>query len=139
VSGGGRNVSGVWYGRWSSNDPFIYPNSFIAVLEEVAGAVDGSISETDPQGGEPLRATVSGGRSGTQIHWIKQYDGGRLTHAVYYAGTVNEDATEISGAWRIDQWTGGFAMRREKFSIEELEEDREIVLTIGRGGGPARD
>jgi hypothetical protein len=134
VSGDGRDVSGVWYGRWSSNDPFIYPNSFIAVLEEVAGAVDGSISETDPEGPEPLRATVSGGRSGAQIHWIKQYDGGRLTHAVYYAGTVNEDATEISGGWRIDQWSGSFAMRREKFSIEELEEDREIVLTPGDSG-----
>jgi hypothetical protein len=131
VSGDGRDVSGVWYGRWNSNDPFIYPNSFIAVLEESGGAVDGTVSEPDPEGSEPLRATVSGGRAGAQIHWIKQYAGGRLSHAVYYAGTVNEDATEISGGWRLEHWSGSFAMRREKFSIEELEEEQEIVLTGG--------
>ncbi|MBC9031971.1 hypothetical protein IAG41_06165 [Sphingomonas sp. JC676] len=133
MSGDGRDVSGVWYGRWSSTDPFVDPNSFIAVLEEMGGAVDGSISETDPEAPEPLRATVSGARTGAQIHWIKQYEG-RWTHAVYYAGTVNDDATEISGGWRLDQWSGSFAMRREKFSIEELEADREIVLVIGPGG-----
>lgn len=132
MSGNPRDVTGVWYGRWSSNDPFVYPNSFIAVLEELAGAIDGSVSETDPEGPEPLRATVSGGRSGAQIHWIKQYDSGRLSHAVYYAGTVNHDATEISGGWRLEQWSGSFAMRREKFSIEELEEDRVIEIPAGR-------
>jgi len=131
VSGDPRDVSGVWYGRWSSDDPLVYPNGFIAVLEEVAGSVDGSVSETNPEGPEPLHATVSGGRSGAQIHWIKQYEG-RWCHAVYYAGTVNHDATEISGGWRLEQWSGSFAMRREKFSIEELEEDRVIEILVPR-------
>ena len=134
MSGDGRDVSGVWYGRWSSDDPMVYPNSFIAVLDEIGGAVDGTVSETDPEGAAPLRATISGGRSGAQIHWIKQYDSGRLSHAVYYAGTVNEDATEISGGWRLEHWSGSFAMRREKFTTEELEADREIVLTYGDSG-----
>lgn len=132
MTGDGRDVSGVWFGRWSSEDPFIHPNSFIAVLEEMGGAVDGSVSETDPEGSEHLRATISGGRSGAQIHWIKRYDGGRLSHAVYYAGTVNEDATEISGGWRLEHWSGGFAMRREKFTIEELEADRNVEIIAPR-------
>lgn len=134
MSGDGRDVSGIWYGRWSSNDPLVYPNSFIAVLEEVGGAIDGSVSEPDPHGLAPLRATVHGGRSGAQIHWIKQYDGGRLSHSVYYAGTVNGDATEISGGWRLAHWSGGFSMRREKFSIEELDEERHVLVEPGRGG-----
>jgi hypothetical protein len=134
VSGSDSNVSGVWYGRWSSTDPDVYPNSFIAVLEEAAGAVDGTVSEPDPDGSQPLRALVSGGRSGAQIHWITQYDGEKLAHAVYYAGLVNGEATEINGGWRLEHWSGSFTMRREKFSIEELEEDREIVLTPDDSG-----
>ncbi|MET0309460.1 MAG: hypothetical protein ABW023_12205 [Sphingomonas sp.] len=131
MSGGGGDVSGVWYGRWNSTDPDVYPNSFIAVLEEAGGAVDGSVSEPDLHGSAPLNAKISGGRSGAQIHWIKQYDGGRLSHAVYYAGLVNDDATEISGGWRLEHWSGSFTMQREKFSIEELEGEQEIVLTSG--------
>jgi hypothetical protein len=135
VSGDGRDVSGVWFGHWSSNDPLVEPGSFIAVLEELAGAVDGSVSEPDPHGAEPLRAILRGGRSGAQIHWIKQYDGGRLSHSVYYAGTVNGDATEISGGWRLAHWSGGFSMRREKFSVAELEEERGVLVGPGRDRG----
>jgi hypothetical protein len=134
VSGEGHDVSGVWYGRWNSTDPDVRPGSFIAVLEETGGAVDGSVSEPDPDGGAPINAAISGGRSGAQIHWIKQYDGRKLAHAVYYAGMVNADATEIGGGWRLEVWSGSFTMQREKFSIEELEDDREIVLTKGDSG-----
>jgi hypothetical protein len=134
VSGDSQDVSGVWYGRWTSEDPFIAPNSFIAVLEEAASAVDGTVSEVDDHG--HFRASVSGARTGSQIQWIKQYDGGGRDHAVYYAGLVNQDATQITGGWRLEHWSGGFAMQREKFSIDELEDEQVIEIVGGSGGWP---
>jgi hypothetical protein len=124
-----RDVSGVWYGSWSSEDPNIDPSGFIALLEESGGTVGGSISEPDPYSGETLRAFVSGSRSGAQISWTKQYDGeGPLAHSVHYSGAVNGDATEITGRWMLERHSGSFTMQREKFTAEELEEREEIEL-----------
>lgn len=45
-----RDLSGVWYGRYVSSVD-AQDNGFIALLEETAGVVPGSISERDGQGG----------------------------------------------------------------------------------------
>lgn len=125
----GESVTGVWYGRWASDDGWVPPNRFIALLEEQAGGIEGTVSEPDVEGGVPIHATLRGARSGAAIHWTKQYDGaGRLAHAVDYAGKVHDDATRITGTWRFSRYSGTFVMEREIFSAEELAE--EIALAV---------
>ncbi|WP_010542928.1 hypothetical protein [Sphingomonas elodea] len=125
----GNSVTGVWYGRWASDDGAVEPNRFIALLEEQGGAISGTVSEPDRGGGPPVHATLRGARSGGAIHWIKQYDGaGPFAHAVHYSGEVRDDATRIAGTWQFAHYSGAFVMERETFSAEELAE--EIVLEV---------
>ena len=127
-----KDVSGVWYGSWDATSPDVTPNRFIAHLHERGGSVTGTVSEPDRVGiTDILTSDVSGRRSGTAIDWTKQYDGsGRLAHAVHYSGRVDEAATRISGDWRFDGYTGSFAMERELFDADELDEENEIVLDL---------
>lgn len=128
----GESVTGVWYGRWASDTAWVTPNRFIALLDEVAGRISGTVSEPDLQGGMPLHAMLRGARSGGAIHWVKQYDGaGRLAHAVHYAGNVREDATRITGTWRFSTYSGTFEMERERFSVEELSEEILLEVPVG--------
>lgn len=122
-----RDVSGVWYGRYVSSVD-AQNNGFIALLDEAGGVFSGSISEADGRGGL-RRAIVAGRRSGSGIHFVKQYQG-RWNHAVFYEGSVDDQGTEASGSWKVDDVHGGFAMQREKFSAEALEEEREEELKI---------
>jgi hypothetical protein len=61
-----------------------------------------------------ISATLQGRRDGARVTWLKLYD--RMLRAyneVAYEGQVNEDATEISGQWRIPgNWSGTFLMIR---------------------------
>ncbi|MBO9712849.1 hypothetical protein [Sphingomonas sp.] len=121
-----RDLSGVWYGRYAATTRS-ETNSFIAQIEDREGALSGVISEPDTTGyAEIRRALVSGRCDGSSIRFVKQYQGPALVHAVLYAGTVNEDATEISGQWVIVRSTGSFVMQREKFAAEELADEREV-------------
>ncbi|MEN2712609.1 hypothetical protein ACQKOH_02280 [Sphingomonas sp. NPDC092331] len=122
-----RDLSGVWYGRYVSSVDG-QDNGFIALLEETGGAVSGSISERDGQGGV-RGATVAGRRSGARIQFVKQYHG-RWDHAVFYEGSIDDQGTEASGSWKLDQAHGGFSMQREKFSADELEDEREDSLAL---------
>lgn len=123
-----REMSGVWYGRYTSNAGD-QDNGFIAVLEEAGGIFSGSISEPDARGGI-RNASVAGRRSSGLIQFVKQYRG-RFSHAVFYEGQVDDQGTEANGKWRIDDGTnGGFSMQREKFSIEELEAEEEETLEL---------
>ncbi|MEO5493370.1 MAG: hypothetical protein ABIR08_05015 [Sphingomonas sp.] len=129
-----RDVTGIWYGRWSSPNPYVAPNTFIATLEESASLVSGSITERDRCQPGIIRAGVDGVRAGGRIEFTKQYDGsGRLSHAVSYAGAINGPGTEISGTWQFSRYSGDFAMTRETFSIEDLveeeTEEREVEQT----------
>jgi hypothetical protein len=122
-----RDLSGVWYGRYVSNVD-AQDNGFIALLEEAGGVFSGTISERDGRGGVRC-ATVAGRRSGGRIQFVKQYQG-RWNHAVFYEGNVDEQGTEATGSWKIEQAHGGFSMQREKFSAEELEEEIEEGLEL---------
>lgn len=128
-----RDVTGVWYGRWSSPDPHIRPNSFIATLVERASRVSGAITERDRDEPGVIRAHVDGARAGGRIHFVKQYDGARLSHAVAYAGTINGAGTEISGTFQFGLYSGDFVMARETFSADELADEetagRDVELT----------
>lgn len=124
-----RNVTGIWYGRFASPNIYVIPNRFIATLAEQASLVSGSTTEVNRQGPGILHASIDGVRAGGRVAFTKQYRGGRLSHAVDYAGTINGAGTEISGTWRFSRYSGSFVMTRETFSIEELEEEREVDLT----------
>lgn len=123
-----HDVSGVWYGRYFASSAEVEENSFIANLEELAGEVSGTITEPDTTGAEEIRrAFVDGSRTGTQLRFTKQYDpAGALAHSVAYAGTINDDGTEISGEWRFSGYHGSFVMNREVFTVEELDEEAAI-------------
>ncbi|RYY26809.1 MAG: hypothetical protein EOP62_08580 [Sphingomonadales bacterium] len=119
------DLNGVWYGRYDSRvEP--QDNSFIALIEELGGALSGTISEPDGDGGI-RRATISGRRTGQALYFVKQYSG-LWTHAVQYSGRVDGEGLVVSGTWNLDWLTGGFEMQREKFSEEELEEDFEVEV-----------
>ena len=124
-----RDVSGVWYGRWTSPNRLIPQNNFIATLEERASLVSGSITERHRDVPGIIRAHVDGVRAGARIEFTKQYDGsGRLAHAVHYGGAINGAGTEIRGTFRFGRYSGDFVMTREKFDAEELENE-EVVQT----------
>ena len=123
-----RNIGGIWYGRYDALG-FPETNSFVAHLDDDNGAISGTITEPDTKGGHGVRrAFVSGDRSGTELRFVKQYDGGALAHAVRYMGEINADATEVSGVWVIVRHHGIFTMRREKFSELDLEREEEVEL-----------
>ena len=126
------DVTGVWYGAWTAKHP-VYPNSFIANLVETGGEFSGSITEPDVYRRPAIfRAFVEGARAGSEIRFVKQYDGsGRLSHAILYAGQLNGTGTEITGTWHFSAHSGDFTMQRESFTIEELERREEISVTIG--------
>lgn len=125
------DLTGVWYGRYVSRvDP--QENSFIAVIEEFGNAFTGTISEPDDGGESGIRrATIAGRRTGQALYFVKQYSG-RWDHAVRYAGRIDGEGRMVSGSWSVDWLTGAFDMQREKFDVEELEEDMgaEIVEPV---------
>ncbi len=127
-----RDTTGVWYGRYFTTGWEVPENSFIAHLEEVGGAVDGTITEPDDTGeSEIRRAFVSGARSADALSFIKQYDpAGPLAHSVAYTGRISDDGTEITGDWRFSGYHGSFVMNREIFRAEELDEDAEVEETL---------
>ena len=121
-----RDLSGVWYGHWTTEHPLILPNSFIALLVEAATDVRGTITEPDLHGGDVLRAFVSGNRSGAEVRFQKQYDpAGRLAHAVGYAGRIDAAGTLVTGTWQFERHSGAFTMRREQFSADELADEQD--------------
>ncbi|MDG2532471.1 hypothetical protein P6144_02335 [Sphingomonas sp. HITSZ_GF] len=122
-----RDVSGVWYGRYVSASGR-QDSGFIAMFEEAGGVFSGSISEPD-EGGGVRRATVAGRRNGSQIQFVKQYHG-RWKHAVFYEGSLDDQGTQASGNWTVETVHGGFDMQREKFTIEELEDEIEARLEL---------
>lgn len=131
-----QDVTGVWYGRYFAASAEVEENSFIAHLDETGGEVSGTITEPDTTGLEEIRrAFVDGDRAGSRLRFMKQYDpAGPLAHSVAYAGTINDDGTEVTGEWRFSGYHGSFVMNRETFRAEELDEeaavDEDIVIEM---------
>ncbi len=125
-----RNLGGVWYGRYDATS-YSESNSFIARLEDSGGGIAGVITEPCDRAGV-RRAFVLGTRDGAALQFVKQYDGAVFAHAVRYTGTVNDDATEVSGRWIVGRGQGRFVMTREKFGADELEADEESELEAKR-------
>lgn len=121
-----RDVTGVWYGRWTSPNRWIRPNSFIATLTEAHALVSGSITERDDHEPGIIGSDVDGARAGGRIEFTKQYSSGRLSHAVYYAGVINSAGTRIDGEWRFSRYAGAFTMSREIFDGLDAEDQEEV-------------
>lgn len=125
------NLTGAWFGSFSylgTGDPDV---SFIAALEEVAGMVSGTTSETNTIGDTSmhLSAIVRGSREGAEVSFTKMYDGASdAAHVVNYAGTVSGDGTRMTGFWQLEDVSGGFEMSRTHAEEEEEELEVEVEL-----------
>lgn len=116
------DLSGAWTGiyNYPSSLP---PNAFEAVLRESAGSIMGTMAERDddPHGvATPLHSVVEGRRAGSLVTFAKMYeDADRMPDAVFYSGTIEPDANEISGRWDIPgHWSGTFLMVRAGSAAE---------------------
>jgi hypothetical protein len=114
-----RSLTGVWQGIYSYPVSGLPRVPFTATLIEAGSSLSGSVHEQCTMNGETLLFSVNGSRHGAAIDFLKTYLGASPYYGrIVYDGTVNDDATEIEGRWRIPgDWSGRFlipaqAMRR---------------------------
>ena len=120
------DVSGCWFGHYAGEGE---ANRFIALIEEAGGRITGDISEPDDLGvAELRRATVAGGRVGSELRFTKQYDGDVLAHAVEYTGVLDDSGVVVRGSWSFEGYAGSFLMEREVFDREELADEEEAPV-----------
>jgi hypothetical protein len=123
MKGDGIDLSGAWNGVYSYLD---WPDvvTFVALLIDVGSGFSGTIHEYEGIVSARwilLYANLDGRRDGSVVSFLKVYDGtGGWKHSVEYEGTLNGDATEISGNWEVGGGSGKFVMRRAG-AIEEAE------------------
>jgi hypothetical protein len=116
------NISGFWTGTYWYDEPGFPIVPFFAVISDADGSLSGEISEPNTVGysSDELKAFVIGARDGTAVTFAKVYDGASdLAHRVDYSGALSDDATCISGYWLLDDFSGGFEMRRTILPEEE--------------------
>jgi hypothetical protein len=66
-------------------------------------------------------ASITGHRSGSAVSFIKCYDPpGYGYNTVTYEGSVNAEATEIDGRWRLPGMSGTFLMVRSAASAKSV-------------------
>lgn len=125
------NLSGFWVGRYAYDGGFGRSVSFLANLADDGGALSGTMSEPNQMGvsSDELHAILSGSREGSDVFFIKAYDGASdAAHRVDYAGIVNGEGTEISGHWALPGTSGTFIMTRE--IVVEIEEAIEESMAL---------
>ena len=81
---------------------------------------------------EVLFATLHGTRQGSGVSFVKAYDGSNPNYrSVTYEGSVNGDATEIEGRWKVRaDWTGRFLMIRSGDQPAEVAEREEATSPV---------
>jgi hypothetical protein len=108
------DLTGVWDGSYVQ--PGAGMVTFTATLIESGGAISGSVTEPCMMPACPLsthNASIAGQRSGSNVSFVKRYEPpGYGYGTVLYEGTVNADATEIDGRWRVLGGSGAFLMVR---------------------------
>jgi hypothetical protein len=110
------SLTGVWDGTYSQ--PGVGIVTFLATLIESGGALGGSVTEPCATAGCPLsthNASIAGHRSGSAVSFVKRYEPpGYGYNTVSYEGTVNAEATEIDGRWKVPgtSTSGTFLMVR---------------------------
>lgn len=116
--GDAADLGGDWDGIF--NYPrALPPTAFTATLRDHGGVLTGETSEPGREG--TLFALIEGRREGSGVTFVKVYDD-HHAKPIHYAGTLNADATEITGTWHIPgDWSGTFMMMRRGGEVEEVE------------------
>jgi hypothetical protein len=125
------NLTGVWDGTFVQ--PGVGMVTFLATLIESGGALGGNVTEPCMLPGCPLsthNASIAGHRSGSAVSFVKRYEPpGYGYDTVSYEGSVNAEATEIDGRWRLpgNALSGTFLMVRATRPAQAVvaEERRE--------------
>jgi hypothetical protein len=126
------SLTGVWNGTYTHPRGIV---TFLATLIESGDALFGNITEPCTSPTCPLRthnASIAGHRSGSTVSFVKRYEPhGYGFGTVFYEGTVNAEATEIDGRWRLSHSSGTFLMVRSTRPAES-------VVTEEQAKEPAR-
>jgi hypothetical protein len=124
------DLTGVWDGTYTQ--PGVGIVTFLATLIETAGALGGNITEPCVMPGCPLsthNASIAGHRSGSTVSFVKRYEPpGYGYDKVSYEGTVNADATEIDGRWKLPGTaaSGTFLMVRSTKAAESITAEEQV-------------
>ena len=122
------SLTGVWDGTYTQ--PGVGIVTFLATLIDSGGALGGNVTEPCMMSHCPLNthnASIAGHRSGGVVSFVKRYEPpGYGYNTVSYEGSVNAEATEIDGRWKLPgtATSGTFLMVRstkpaESIAIEE--------------------
>ena len=115
------SLTGVWDGTYTHPRGIV---TFLATLIESGGALAGNVTEPCTSPACPLsthNASIAGHRSGSAISFVKRYEPpGYGYGTVSYEGTVNAEATEIDGRWRLPGMSGTFLMVRAARPAESV-------------------
>lgn len=127
-----QNLTGVWNGLYSYSSGLSV--SFVATLIDSGRALSGAIHEPNvlkSGPGSTLHAILSGDRRARAIAFVKTYEeaGAHYYYPVSYDGTLNGDATEIEGRWRIGDGTSGkFLMIRAEGKTVAVEKKKRAKV-----------
>jgi hypothetical protein len=120
-------LTGVWDGTYTHTRGIV---TFLATLIESGGALAGNITEPCTNPRCPIsthNASIAGHRSGSAVSFVKRYEPpGYGYNTVSYEGTVNAEATEIDGRWKLPGATGTFLMVRSGKPAEAVTVNEEI-------------
>ena len=123
------DLTGVWDGTYIQ--PSVGMVTFLVTLIESGGALTGNVTEPCILRACPLRthdASITGHRSANAVSFVKNYEPpGYGYDKVFYEGTVNADATEISGRWRLPGAadSGSFLMVRSSKTAEAVATEEQ--------------
>jgi hypothetical protein len=121
------SLTGVWDGTYTQ--PGVGIVTFLATLIESGGALGGSVTEPCAMPSCPLsthNASIAGHRSGSAVSFIKRYEPpGYGYNTASYEGTVNAEATEIDGRWRLPGMSGTFLMVRSTAPAESVTTEEQ--------------
>jgi hypothetical protein len=127
-----NDLTGVWDGTFMQ--PGVGTVTFLATLIQTGGALSGSVTEPCMMPGCPRsehNASLSGSCAGNAVSFVKRYEPPGFGYdAVSYEGSVNAEATEIDGRWRIPGISGTFLMIRSGKPAEAVtahEQAKELV------------
>jgi hypothetical protein len=123
-------LTGVWDGTFVQRQVGMV--TFLATLIESGGALAGNVTEPCTVPGCPVsthNASIAGHRSGSAVSFIKRYEPpGHGYNTVSYEGSVNAEATEIDGRWKLPGTTasGTFLMVRSSKPAESVAAEERI-------------
>jgi hypothetical protein len=118
------SLTGVWDGTFVQRQVGMV--TFLATLIESGGTLAGNVTEPCTVPGCPLNthnASIAGHRSGSTVSFVKRYEPpGHGYNTVSYEGSVNAEATEIDGRWKLPGTTasGTFLMVRSSKPAEPV-------------------